>query len=47
VAGAVVTAHGELLVLAVLPLVLMVTAPRAGLPTSVQHSATQTATRCV
>jgi len=47
VAGAVVTAHGELLVLAVLPLVLMVTAPRAGLPTSVRAVVELSATRCV
>jgi uncharacterized protein (DUF58 family) len=47
VAGAVVTAHGELLVLAVLPLVLMVTAPRAGLPPSAEVTVTLSATRCV
>lgn len=46
-AGAVATAHGELLVLAVVPLVLLVLAPRSSVPTSVDVGCAQSATRCV
>lgn len=47
VAGAVITAHGELLVLAVVPLVLLVTAPRSAVPERAEVTAELSASRCV
>ncbi len=46
-AGAVVTAHGELLVLAVVPLVLLVLTPRSSTPTTAEIGAALSAERCV
>lgn len=46
-AGAVVTAHGELLVLAVVPLVLLVLSPRGTLPDSAEVTVALSADRCV
>jgi len=47
VAGAVVTAHGELLVLAVVPLVLLALTPRSVAPETVEVTATLSPERCV
>lgn len=47
VAGAVVTAHGELLALAALPLVLLVAHPRARLPDTATVAARLSPRRCV
>ena len=47
VAGAVITAHGELLVLAVVPLVLLVLTPRSAVPETAEISAELSADRCV
>ena len=46
-AGAVVTAHGELLALAVVPLVLLVLSPRGTLPDSAEVTVALSADRCV
>jgi uncharacterized protein (DUF58 family) len=47
VAGAVVTAHGELLVLAVVPLVLLVMSPRSAVPATAEVTVELSAARCV
>jgi uncharacterized protein (DUF58 family) len=47
VAMAVVTSHGELLVVAAVPLVLLVAAPRSGVPTGAEVGAVLSTTRCV
>ncbi len=44
---AVVTSHGELLVVAVVPLVLLVGVPRSGVPTGAEVSVALSTTRCV
>ena len=47
VALAVVTSHGELLVVAVVPLVLLAGVPRSGVPTGAAVSVALSTTRCV
>jgi uncharacterized protein (DUF58 family) len=47
VALAVVTSHGELLVVAVVPLVLLVGVPRSGVPTGAEVSVALSTARCV
>ena len=47
VAMAVVTSHGELLVVAVVPLVLLVAVPRSGVPAAAEVSVSMSTTRCV
>ena len=47
VAMAVVTSHGELLVVAVVPLVLLVGVPRSGVPTAAEVSVSMSTSRCV
>jgi hypothetical protein len=47
VAMAVVTSHGELLVVAVVPLVLLVGVPRSGVPAAAEVSVSMSTARCV